>query len=59
MTHLCTRQIERRVLLSENSSVVSTQWGPGMSDGILKLIKIRLGEITFLAIINLISPILH
>jgi hypothetical protein len=34
--NLCTRQIERRVLLSENSSAVSAQWGPGVSAGILK-----------------------
>jgi hypothetical protein len=34
-----TRQIERRVLLSENSNVVSVQWRPGVSTGILKLMK--------------------
>jgi hypothetical protein len=30
----------RRVLLSENSSVVSAQWRPGVSSGISKLMKI-------------------
>jgi hypothetical protein len=35
-TLVCTRQIERRVLLSENSSVASAQWRPGVSAEILK-----------------------
>jgi hypothetical protein len=35
-TLVCTGQIERRVLLSENSSAVSAQWRPGVSAGVLK-----------------------
>jgi hypothetical protein len=37
------QQIARKVLLSENSSMVSAQWRPGMITGILKLMKIKLG----------------
>jgi hypothetical protein len=33
------RQIARRVLLSENSSVVSVQWRPGVRAGILNKIN--------------------
>jgi retron-type reverse transcriptase len=49
----------KRVLLSENSSVVSAQWRPGVSTGILKLMKIRLRGFTFLAVVDGLSPILH
>jgi hypothetical protein len=35
-TLACRRKIERRVLLSENSSAVSAQWRPSVSAGILK-----------------------
>jgi hypothetical protein len=45
-------QIARKVLLSENSSLVSAQWRPGMSAEILKLMKIRLRRSTFLAVID-------
>jgi hypothetical protein len=31
-----TLEIERRILFSENSSVVSVEWRPGVSAGILK-----------------------
>jgi hypothetical protein len=38
----------KRVLLSENSIMVSAQWRPCVSTGILKLMKIRLRAFTFL-----------
>jgi hypothetical protein len=56
---VCTRNFERRVLLSENSSVVSAQWRPDVSAGILKLMKIRLRGFTFLAVVDRLSLILH
>jgi hypothetical protein len=59
MTPVCMPQIKRRVLLSENSSVVSALCRPGVSTGILKLMKIRLRGFTFLAVDNLLSAILH
>jgi hypothetical protein len=36
MTPVCMQQTAMRVLLSENSGVVSAQWRPGVSAGILK-----------------------
>jgi hypothetical protein len=56
---VCMRQIKKWVLLSENSSVVSAQWRPGVSAGILKLMKIRLMGFTFLTADNNLSPNLH
>jgi hypothetical protein len=46
------RHIERRVLLSEISNVVSAQLRPDVSAGILKLMKIRLCGFTFLAVVD-------
>jgi hypothetical protein len=59
MTLVCTRQIERRILLSENSSVLSAQWRLDVSAGKLKLIKIRPKGFTFPAVVDSLSPILH
>jgi hypothetical protein len=44
------RQIARRVLLLQNSSMVSAQWRPGVSAGISKLMRIRLGVSTSLEV---------
>jgi hypothetical protein len=41
MTLVCTRQIERRVLLLENSSTVSAQWRPHVSTRIPKSMRTR------------------
>jgi hypothetical protein len=49
--------MEKRVLLSENSSVVSAQRGPGVRAGILKLMRIRLTGFTFLTVVDSLSPI--
>jgi hypothetical protein len=42
-----------------NFSVVSAQWRPGVSAGILKLTKIRLKGSSSLANVDRLSPILH
>jgi hypothetical protein len=55
---VCTGQSAREVLFSEKFSVVSAQWRHGVSDGILKLVKIRLRGSDILAVIDNQSPIL-
>jgi hypothetical protein len=53
------RQTASRVLLSETSSAVSAQWRPGVSAGILKLMRTRLRGSTSLAVFDCLSSILY
>jgi hypothetical protein len=53
------REIAKRVLLLENSSAVSAQWRAAVRSGISKLIKIRLGGSTSLAVTVSLRLILH
>jgi hypothetical protein len=53
------RQIARRVLLLENSSVVPAQWRPGVRAGISKLMRKRLGESTSLVVVDFLSLTSH
>jgi hypothetical protein len=43
----------------ENSSAVSAQWRPGVSSGISKLIRIRLGGSTSLVVVDRLSLTSH
>jgi hypothetical protein len=57
-TPVYIRQTARRALLSETSSAVSAQWRPGVSAGILKVMKIRLRGSTSLVVVDRLSLIL-
>jgi hypothetical protein len=58
-TPVCMRQIARRVLLSENSSAISTQWRLGGGAGISKRMRIRLGRSTSLVVVDHLSLTSH
>jgi hypothetical protein len=55
----CLYATDREVLLLENSSAVSAQWRPGVSAGILRSMRERLGGSTSLVVVDRLSLTSH